>query len=307
MPPTTPTRLGPGPRPRFTSTGIHTSPRQFSPQSQSPRGVHPVSLTRASPQSAGRGGNRHEPYPPGRPRRPNFDPQSHKRKTPSSMKLPTEPGSVQKVNINPNEVIKVEALEEDDGTEQSKTSERKSSTDREMAEGSADASSSQGPSTDPSSSPSHSTQSPAIKDDGSESSSSTIINEPREVKYSDTVPPEGLSLDSDLSNLTGIPTETSRMDTSDSNMAEVDPNVNVKIEAESELDLEITGVEPGQMAQSDNSWMPNVQTGMGYGPSTSAGAQGDMSGDSSQGYSKCSFHFSIIHSSLHSCADSMSL
>ena len=281
-----------------------------------------MSLTRASPQSAGRGGNRHEPYPPGRPRRPNFDSQT--RKTPSSMKLPTEPGSVQKININPNEVIKIEAVEEDD-TEQSKTSERKSSTDTEMAEGSADANASQVPSTDSSASPSHSAmpstptqsiQSPAIKDDGSESSSSTIINEPTEVKYSDTVPPEGLSLDSDLSNLTGIPTETSKMDTSESKTpgneagtSEVDPNVNVKIEAitESELDLEITGVEPGQMAQSDNSWMPNVQTRMGYGPSTSTGAQGDMSGDSSQGYSKWSFHFSRIHSSLQSYADTMGL
>ena len=308
MAPTTPTRYGPGPRPTFSPSRVHTSPRHFSP-----RGVHPVSLTRLSPQSVPRGGTsnvRHEPYPGARPRKPlNFDPNSHKRLSqPSSyMSLPTETGSAQKINID--EFIKIEAMDEDEkNAEKSRTEERKSSVDSGHGESGASV-----PGIDPNLSaspsqtalpptPTDSIQSPAVRDDGSESSSSTITNEPAEVKYSDTLPPGGLSLDSDLSNLTGISSEAAKTDTLTSNGAAVDPNVNIKVESitESELDLEITGVEPGQMAQPDYGLMPNVQTRMGYDTSTSGGAQGDMTDQSSQGYSKSMFHSFIILSSLHS-------
>ena len=285
MAPNTPTRYGPGPKPRFAQRA-QPSPRHISPQ-QSPRGVHPVSLTRASPQGRGASNVRHEPYPANRPRKgsTNFDPSSHTRlPAKSPMKLPTETG-------NPNQVIKIEAVE-DDGSQGDQTSAAGQSDMENGAPGS-----SQFQSSSASSSPSHtalpptptsqSVQSPLVKDDGSESSSSTIVNEPTEVKYSDTIPAGGLSLDSDLSNLTGIQGESAKMDTAESNSGaeqEMDPNVNIKVEAvtESELDdLEITGVEPGQMPQSDN-WMPD----MDYGPSTS-GAQGDMSGaQGGAGYSK---------------------
>ena len=314
MAPTTPTRYGPGPRPRFSPSHVHTSPRQFSPQSQSPRGVHPLSLTLASSQSVPRGGAsniRHEPYLGARPKKPyNFDNQSQKRlsQSPSCMKLPTEPGSAQRININPNEVIKIEAMDEDEeNAEKSRTEERKSSVDSGQGDSGASV-----PGTEPTTrasplqtamppTPTDSAQSPAVKDDGSESSSSTITNEPAEVKYSDNLPPGGLSLDSDLSNLTGISSETASMDTSTSDSAAVGPIVNIKVEAitESELDLEITGVEPGQMAQPDYGLMPNVQARMGYSPSSSGGAQDDMTGESSQGYSKSMFHSFTVMYSLH--------
>ena len=311
MAPTTPTRYGPGPKPRFAPTRVQTSPRQFSQQlqSQSPRGVHPVSLTRASPQGRGASNVRHEPYPANRPRKGslNFDPQSHTRLPKVPMKLPTEPGNVQKMNLNPNEVIKIEAVDEYDsqGDQTTATDQSGKTGESDMENGAPP--SSQFQSSSASSSPSHtalpptptsqSVQSPLVKDDGSESSSSTIANEPAEVKYSDTIPPGGLSLDSDLSNLTGIPGHAAEMDTAEpksvasdeQTINEMDPNVNIKVEAitESELDLEITGVEPGQMPQSDN-WMPNVQSRMGYGPSTSTAAEGDMSeGQGGAGYSKC--------------------
>ena len=203
------------------------------------------------------------------------------------MTLPTEPGSAQKVN-NPNEVIKIEPMDEDE-----KNAEKSSAGSGKEDSGT------EPPATAESASPSHtpmpptptdSSQSPAMKDDGSESSSSTIINEPTEVKYSDTLPPGGLSLNSDLSSLTG------QMDSSTSDSASVDPNVNIKVEAitESDLDLEITGIEPGQMAQPDYGLMPNLQTRMGYDPSSSGGAQGDMAGESSQGYSKSQFNHSVL-------------
>ena len=201
------------------------------------------------------------------------------------MKLPAKRGSAQKININPNEVIKVEAMDEyEETTGKSQTEIRNSSVDSGRGDSAA-----RFPGT---ASPSQtmpptltSTQSPAGKDDRSESSSSSIINEPTEVKYSDTVPSGGLSLDSNLSNHTG------QMDTSTSDSAAVDPNVNIKVESitESELDLEITGVEPVQMAKPDYGLMPNVQTRMGYDPLTSGSAQDDMIGESSQGYSKLPF------------------
>ena len=275
MGPTTPTRYGPGPRPRFSPARVQTSPRQFSP-----RGVHPISLTRASPRG-GAPGVRHEPYPGARPRKPlNFDP--NRRPQPSSMRLPTDPTSAQKP-------IKIEAMDDDDDNADKSQTDQPKSVDSGKGDSGAEptATDSQSPQTAPPHTPTDSIHSPAIRDDGSEnSSSSTITNEPAEVKYSDTLPPGGLSLDSDLSNLMGAPSDTAKSDTSTGDSAAIDPNVNVKIESitESELDLEITGVEPGQMAQPDYGMMPNLQS-MGYSPSTS-GAQGGMGDASSQGYSK---------------------
>ena len=268
MAPTTPTRFVPGPRPRFSPSRIQTSPRQFSP-----RGVHPVSLTRASPRG-GASNVRHEPYPGARPRKPlNFDP--NRRPQPSPMRLPTDPSN------SAQKPIKIEALDDDDSAD-------KSQTDQPNSVDSGKGDSGTEPNTagaSPSQNPSDSVHSPAVRDDGDESSSSTIVNEPSEVKYSDTLPPGGLSLDSDLSNLMGAPSDTAKSDTSASDSAAIDPNVSVKLEAMGDDDdLEIMGVEPGQMPQPDYGLMPNLQT-MGYNPSTS-GAQGGMGDQSSQGYSK---------------------
>ena len=221
------------------------------------------------------------------------------------MRLPTEPGSAQKINNNPNEVIKIEPMDEDEENTEKSQTEGTKSVDSGTGDSGTEVATTESPSpqTAMPPTPTNSIQSPAVRDDGSESSSSTITNEPAEVKYSDTLPPGGLSLDSDLSNLTGIPSESAKTDTSTSDSASVDPNVSVKLEAitESELDdLEITGVEPGQMALPDYGLMPNVQNRMGFGPSTSGGAQGDMAAESSQGYSKSKFHsFTHIQSSHH--------
>ena len=249
---------------------------------------------------------RHEPYPGARPRKPlNFDPNRRPQPS-SSMRLPTDPGSAQKINTKLNEVIKIEAMDEDEeNAEKSRTEERKLSVDSGQGES--------GPGTEPNATttaagmpptPTNSIHSPAIRDDGSEnSSSSTITNEPAEVKYSDTLPPGGLSLDSDLSNLMGVPSDTAKSDTSTSDSAAIDPNVSVKLEAIADSDdLEITGVEPGQMAQPDYGMMPDLQS-MGYSPSTPGGAQGGMGDQSSQGYSKSRVTSLYCHvqSSYHTC------
>jgi hypothetical protein len=68
----------------------------------------------------------------------------------------------------------------------------------------------------------------------------------------------------------------------------MDPNVSVKLEAltENEMELEITGVEPGRPMVPQDNWDPNVSMGMNYDPTGATGNPGDMT---AQGYSKCYF------------------
>ena len=342
--PASPTRVGPGPRPRFTPTRLQTSPRQqqMSPRFQaSPRqgfgspsgaGVHPVSLSRASPQGAGRGGlgPRHQPYPAGRsPRSLNFEqhgrnPAANKKQPSSSMRLPTEPNKVNRIDAN--EVIKIEPAD-DEGSDNSSALEKSEvkdsggTSDLRIASvsGNIENSGNTGESVPASSHPSHSSPSQSslpgdssqsiapgdssqsskpssIKDNSSDSSSFTSIKEPAETQQSDILPPEGLSLESDLSKLTGISADDETMNTSvqaaSDNQTEehsasvsdsiLSDSVNIKTECEDEMDLEITGIEPGQLAQVNNEWMSNINTGMGqgYNPSVSGAAnQGHMTGN----------------------------
>ncbi|XP_060590017.1 early growth response factor homolog 1-like isoform X5 [Ruditapes philippinarum] len=237
------------------------SPRFASPRGQGP--IHPVALTRASP-----GQLRHQPYPMTRPpklKRPplNFDPGRSPVGMPSHspMRSPT-------ANKLDGQIIKIEP---DDSNEASNQSENETGN--------------QDNSDNASQSPSHAANAPSSvksesgeKDDDarSESSNSTIPNEP---------PAEGLSLDSDLSNLiSGNNQEQSSETTS-----EMDPNVSVKLEAltENEMDLEITGVEPGRPMVPQDNWDPNVSMGMNYDPTGATGNQGDMS---AQGYSQITWN-----------------
>ena len=250
----------PVPNPRFAPSHVPTTTiqnlphSQISPHSASPSSVHPVSLTRASPQSGQQGANvRHEPYPGARPKKTNFNSWSYKRlsQPSNSTSLPADPDDAMKDNQNP--IIKTEPID-----------------NHESAENSTGGSDS---------------HSPAVQDAESESSSSTIINESSEVKYSDMIPSAGLGLDSDLSNHSG------QMDSSISDNTVADPK-KVKVEANTDL-------EAGQMTQPDNGVIPNIQTGMDHDTSTSGGAQGGVGEQSSQGYSKSELLFIIPLSSLH--------
>ena len=272
--PTTPTRYG-GPRPGFMP---QRSPR-FSPRHP---GIHPVALTRASPR-----GVRHDPYPRP-PRRPslNFE-QGPRHPGQAPMQLPIGMG-----NKMDGQVIKIEADDPDDSNQSDNANT---------------------PRAESVSSPSQTTQSssalPSVvkseatdrdEDARSESSSSTIPNEASDLQKLSEIgqPPEGLSLDSDLSGLIsneGAGTSSSIQNKPQSesegreptagSSGEMDPNVNVKVEAitESEMELEITGVELGHGGQlvdpmgSQESWAQN---------SGATGSQGDMPQGSEQGYSK---------------------
>lgn len=360
--PTTPTRYGTGMRPRFTPTRVPPSPRQqFSPRFQtsprqsfsspnqgriqsSPR-LQPVPLTGVSPQGTQRVGQsnvRHEPYPATRPRRPalNFNqqgrnPNLNQKKPTSTMKLPTEPQNVKKINIDPNEVIKIEAADEDEeiqiktkpperqlscetgikiasvsgATEISTASTAGSAVTTDTNKSSISQASVVEPSISRASSissapsPSHSSQpvspttmpvlSPIPKEENSSSSASTIVNDSSDTKISDNAPLEGLSIGSDLSKLTGIPTKTPKTEGLESSSAASTSTVSqdsssgngqsvkVKVETtgESEMELQITGIEPGQMTHGQSNQVPDLQNRMGFGPSTSGMSDvGDVMG-----------------------------
>ncbi|XP_053382793.1 zinc finger protein 768-like isoform X6 [Mercenaria mercenaria] len=258
MAPTTPPRYG---GPRFMP---QRSPRYPSPQ----HGLHPVALSRVSPGGRMRSpGARHQPYPMARPPRPslNFDQQGQ------------VPGPGPRTgNRIEGQVIKIEPDDEDEKSNQSVNDSVQTPTSASVPGNSEPPS----PSTKPSTPSQTQGQQASDNDDAkSESSTSTIPNEASDLKLSDTAPPGGLSLDSDLSNL--ISASTSVCDsnveqpaTSHDSASEpqtptgLDPNISVKLEAvaDSEMDLEITGVELGQTSMqeqmSSQEWMSNVQNVM---------------------------------------------
>ncbi|XP_045180262.2 zinc finger and SCAN domain-containing protein 4-like isoform X2 [Mercenaria mercenaria] len=218
------------------------SPRQMTPRFMGAR--HPI---HSPPQ-------RHQPYPVTRPIRAPAMPVS----TPSPLKSP---------NRIDGQIIKIEPDDNNDETSNQEAG------DLDTAESETNAqNSSQSPSqNNPPSTPSKLKSESGEKDDDarSESSNSTIPNEPAA---------EGLSLDSDLSNLISGGNQQQSSETS-----EMDPNVSVKLEAltENEMELEITGVEPGRPVMPQDNWDPNVSMGMNFDPTGATGNQGDMT---AQGY-----------------------
>ncbi|XP_045180271.1 MDS1 and EVI1 complex locus protein EVI1-B-like isoform X11 [Mercenaria mercenaria] len=220
------------------------SPRQMTPRFMGAR--HPI---HSPPQ-------RHQPYPVTRPIRAPAMPVS----TPSPLKSP---------NRIDGQIIKIEPDDNNDETSNQEAG------DLDTAESETNAqNSSQSPSqNNPPSTPSKLKSESGEKDDDarSESSNSTIPNEPAA---------EGLSLDSDLSNLISGGNQQQSSETS-----EMDPNVSVKLEAltENEMELEITGVEPGRPVMPQDNWDPNVSMGMNFDPTGATGNQGDMT---AQGYMK---------------------
>ena len=265
--PTTPSRQPP---PHFTQR----SPRFPSPRQQGP---FPMALTRASPGGPMRM-MRHEPYPRPMKRPLNFDQQGLNQPPP---RMPVS-----------GQVIKIEAEDPDENISMNAPS----------------GGDPVGPASSQPSSPSHTPSATPVKPEPSErdddarstSSTSTIPNEASDLKLGESAPAEGLSLDSDLSSLLP-PTEDSSggenqqpgtPSKTPGSSSGLDSCVNVKVEAitESEMELEITGVELGpsrvQRANSQEGWAPPGSAGaMGYSGGA-AGSQADMQ----QGYSKWLFH-----------------
>lgn len=227
------------------------SPRQFSPRFPSPRQQGGI----RSP------GMRHEPYPVGRPVR---------RPAPLNLeqRMPNPRAAGAKAAGLDGQTIKIEP-DDDDGSNQS-ASDTNAQTGSTPGAGNSASSPSQG---QPSTPLNVKSESGGEKDDDNQSESSTGTIP--------TMPAEGLSLDSDLSNIVSEQTG-GEGDTS------LDPNVSVKLEAltDAEMELEITGVEPGRAPVSlPQDWGGNVSAGMNYDPSGATGTSADMTG-SPAGFSK---------------------
>ena len=224
-----------------------------------PRHYMPTRSRHPSPRFMGarhplRSPNRHQPYPITRPIRASTMPVS----SPSPLKSP---------NKIDGQIIKIEPEDSNDDTSNQGSNLPESDINNQ--------SSSQSPSqSNPPSTPSKVKSESGEKDDDarSESSNSTIPNE---------ATGEGLSLDSDLSNLISGNNQQQSSETT----SEIDPNVSVKLEAltENEMELEITGVEPGRPPMPQDNWDPNVSMGMNFDPTGATGNQGDMA---AQGFSK---------------------
>ncbi|XP_060589060.1 sal-like protein 1 isoform X3 [Ruditapes philippinarum] len=284
---------------------------QRSPRFQSPRqqGPHPVSMSRVA--SRGRvviSGNRHQPYSMARPARPtlSFDQQVRSpAQGPGPMVTP-----VRNTKLD-GQVIKIEPEDEDEKSNQSANENTNVQSDvkTNISESSQPSSPSIKPST-----PSQ-TQGPSASDNEdarSESSSSTIPNEASDLKFSDTNPAAGLSLDSDLSNILPTDSSVNEPSTSQGNeqgtMEGLDPNISVKLEAfgDSEMDLEITGVELGQNTltqeqMSSQEWMANVQNVM----QGASGSSADMAGQ--QGYTGQSEIETDVHCKTRSSSETLDL
>ncbi|XP_053382869.1 uncharacterized protein LOC123540271 [Mercenaria mercenaria] len=284
------------------SYGDPTFMPQWSPRYPLPQhGLHPVALSRVSRGGGMRGpGAKHQPYPMARPSKPplNFDQQGQ---------VPVPGPSTG--NKFESQVVKIEPDDEDEKSNQSVNDSVQTSSSASVPGNSEPPSPSTKPSTPSQTQGQHA---PDNDDAKSESSTSTIANKASDLKLSDTAPPEGLSLDSDLSNL--ISASTSVFDsnveqpaTSQDSASEpqtppgLDSNVSVKLEAvtDSKIGLEITGVGLGQTSMqeqmSSQEWMSNVQNIM-------QGATGSSADTASQqSYKMADKYYRLVSLEVNVC------
>lgn len=231
---------------RYGPRGAYPSRSMRFPSPQRHGMLHPVAMTRAPRGFRMRSpGARHEPYPMSRPpRKPSIE------SSPSAAGLAganTDNGQIIKLepdNESSNQSVN-DLVDQDISSSPHQQSNPPSSVKPESGEKDEDAL--------------------------SESSTSTIPNEPTS---------EGLGLDSDLSNLISGPSEQQSVEG-----GEEDTDISVKLEAitENEMELEITGVEPGRPIVPQDDWDPNISMGMNFDPTGATGNMGDLA---SPGYSK---------------------
>ena len=204
---------------------------------------------------------------------------------------------MEQIRLNPNEFIKIEAVEEDDESQSDAKSDKSEASNQSASRNShAIQSNTVAMGSLPLEIPMSSTpnsftvHTSAEADHGSEFSDSLLSD--NSDKISKTQMPD---IDTVNSSLVGASTDQSNVDTNlgmseldsaNRDMAVNNPEPTVKVEtvSEAEMDLEIIGVEPGQIAQRDSDWMQHVQTTMGFGGSDSGVSQGNSAeGDEQYG------------------------
>ena len=255
--------------------------------------VHPVTMTNSTPRVALGNALRHKPYNTNRPAKAVL----RSNQTAKTSKT----NSIEEIKINPNEVIKIEAADLDEESQSDARSEKsEASNDSELR--SMDASQIQAAMVSlplhniiPSTSATETVQAASYREDSAENSRSSISNA-GDTQYPENSDIPNFNIDSDKSDIAGGSADefnaNASIDSADLNGSQKEitgtsdkPSVKVEPVSEAEMDLEIIGIEPGIMSQGqghmsegDNNWIPNVQTRLGLGASTSGVQQGDITG-----------------------------
>lgn len=273
------TRHFPGPKPRFKSTPSQMGPR--GPQFPSPA-LNPRSGTRFTPKVMLSKGLRHKPYSTNGTAKAILKPKQ-------TAKTKSETKSIAEIKINTNEVVKIEAVDQDDESQSDARSEHsEASNDSELR--SMDASQIQAAMVSlplhnfiPTTSATESVQAASGRDESVENSRSSLSNagDAQDIDNIDRTNFE----DSDRSEIGGGSADELNVNISmnandfDSQQTEVvagsdKPNIKVEATSDSEMDLEITGVEPG-ISQGD---IPGANNRLRLGASTSGVQQRDIKG-----------------------------
>lgn len=225
--------------------------------------VHPETLTHTQPRMAT---GRHKPYSAKRPSKVSLNVGSRP-KSYQSAKSSSETKSIEQIHINPNEVIKIEAADQDDSLlSESKSENSTASNDYALQN------------TDPSqiqsavvSLPSDNNIPPTSDNEQIHASCTNYKLETCDAAISES---SEVNLSESQANF-----NSDSMDSASNEVSDVGEKPTVKLEpvSEAEVDLEIIGVEPGVMIQGqghfsegENNWMPNVQNRIGTSASASA-------------------------------------
>lgn len=278
------TRMGPGKRQRFASAHHSPAPSMQMPlqfenslnYGTSSTDIHPVALTRSQPQTVAEESMhnvRHEPHPLKRPRKRQGKPSQGS----SSMKLPTETEKV----TNTDEILADVSvkMEVNDDLFESQDNHGSGKLENSKTSGDKNYNHNQKLSSGDSSLTFH--ESSISKGDDSNTSASTIENNAladREAIHSDTSRIDPSSLP--------VAYTSDQVDNSDSGsqreISEIDSASDIKIEpiTESELELEITGVEPGHMTIPDTKWSSEIPSGITDAPPLSGKGRRASTGSS---------------------------
>ena len=244
---TTSANFGTGQRPRLSA-----SPHEnFDSASQI--GVYPVSLTRAVPSFISRGRNRnngirHEPYSTAHPQNTSVSSDEQRlftnpneAETSAPLNRPLESVDISN-NLILNKNIKVEAASELEESGTHEQSQKSSAGQLETSE--------------------YSSDSEFTKSHTVDSVISNTTGIPSEQFKSEPIVTSNLVAVADIGILPVLVTEK-------------DPNVNIKVEAvtEDEMDLEIIGIEPGQLSQSSQALEPQTGNRNGTEQTEAIGSQ----------------------------------
>ena len=249
--------------------------------------LNPRSATRSTPKVMLGKGLRHKPYVTNGTAKPVLIKPNKTTKTKSETK------SIAEIKINTNEVVKIEAVDQDDESQSDARSEHsEASNDSELR--SMDASQIQAAMVSlplhnfiPATSITESVQAASDREESVENSRSSLSNV-GDTQHLDNTDRTNFGEDSDRSEIGGgsadelnVNISMNDNDFNDHQNEAIDesdkPNVKVEATSDSEMDLEITGVEPGMMTQGQGD-IPGANNRLGLGASTSGVQKRDIKG-----------------------------